>query len=102
MKDIILDILPKKIKPHTMASENADDYEIACDNYNQAIDDCHAALSQAVKDGVVCGVPSEDEVRKKIYNHEFIGGLGTESPILILPSQLSKAILNLLKQGTTE
>lgn len=37
---------------------------LEAESYNCAIDDCHAALKKAIKDGVIGWVPSEEELIK--------------------------------------
>lgn len=98
----ISEILPKK-------KECSRHYNLApniCDcgakGYNQAIADCHAALTKAFNDGTLCWRPSEEMLFNIIHNtnvspiKEYKAYVKKE-----VAEDIAKSILNLLK-GTKE
>lgn len=78
-------ILPKKTKyPVAMLRTELTDY--GTDMYNSAIDDCHAALNKAIKDGVIGFVPNLSQLSDlatKCIEKESDGGWGVNINLYI-------------------
>lgn len=94
------DILPKKKElTHDRMSPCGNDYY---EGYNDSIDDCHTALEQAMKEGKLCWVPSEEEVMRALLTVPLLGEAMQTTDLSIYPDEdsyryLAQALIQLLK-----
>lgn len=98
------DILPKKKElTHDRMSPCGNDYY---EGYNDSIDDCHTALEQAMKEGKLCWVPSEQEIYDQILSSDlrhvaltYCSQMGMVGRSAKMSRELAQALIQLLKNG---